>query len=963
MPADSPLPETSLAEAADTVEVIERAESFVASGHSVFGPGFSELRSQRAFQTIEKTTELRQYRLSQVHLDTACMVLIKNGRKIRETNYLMWPKDYENAKVLNDDMIRLDERSEYLLGCNRGPGNYFHWMTQCLPAIDSSLRHSRSDNPTLALRQLGGWQEESLQLLGYSNTPRVTLDPSHHYQFPNLTYSDFLYGRTAFGISRAAAETYGRLRKAVVDEAAPSGRDLIYIARSDSAQRRMTNEAEVITRLEKLGVQIVVPGYWPIAEQISIFNRAAIVIGAHGAGLTNVVFCRPGTIFYEMHPSFYLNPCFWWLAQVAGLEYHANIFGNDAAHASWVHDMKWSVDIGILESRLSRLRVNIQPRLIAIANSPAKDAAVNTINTGGSIPTTAATDNVTIESMVEFRPAAPIALGDRLLKSPAAAMFGPQTRTATIHMRTIENVVFDGGAMALAKEGHLDEGAGSSLSDSGGNPGDIIDVSDSERVVIACNPPWKNYFHWMTQCLPAIDWAVGTGGARGLRIATPNLDAWHEEVLSLLAYDKLPRLQVDGNCRYRLRKAVYGDFFLGKTSFAVSGAVLATLRRVGNAVPARQTGHELVYVKAHNQFYGKLENEGELIAAMEKMGFHIADITNSKVADQINLFRSAKLVVTPHGFAMTNVAFCQPAAVVWELFPAHYTNACYNRLAQAAGVEYWADLFESRGNASPQDWRVDLNVMNDRIRYFNLRERPPFLLAQHRYGVESNHERRWTDTKPLDNLLRGFESLGEDCEFGLVQREVGIEQLGLLRFASFYFPLEQRLSKLVAAVERSFEGLGEPGRVQVRLEGEPGRRREFLAYESGYDILYHTGVHEGDDEPERLKGQQEKVLQFLRRKMLDDLGAGEKTWVWKTRLELPTHGVMLLHDALRRYGPNRLLWVSHETEAHPAGDIEVVRDGLWHGYVEACSTATKFVAGPWYEVCRKVDRLRQMDRT
>jgi capsular polysaccharide biosynthesis protein len=55
----------------------------------------------------------------------------------------------------------------------------------------------------------------------------------------------------------------------------------------------------------------------------------AVVIGAHGAGLTNVVFCRPGTILYELMPNFYINPCCRRLAQTAGLTYHADIFEAD----------------------------------------------------------------------------------------------------------------------------------------------------------------------------------------------------------------------------------------------------------------------------------------------------------------------------------------------------------------------------------------------------------------------------------------------------------------------------------------------------------------------------------------------------------------------------------------------------------------------------------------------------------
>jgi hypothetical protein len=40
------------------------------------------------------------------------------------------------------------------------------------------------------------------------------------------------------------------------------------------------------------------------------------------------------------------------------------------------------------------------------------------------------------------------------------------------------------------------------------------------------------------------------------------------------------------------------------------------------------------------------------------------------------------------------------------------------------------------------------------------------------------------DAEELRALFRRFESLGMTCEFGLVQRQLGLEPLGLLRFAS-----------------------------------------------------------------------------------------------------------------------------------------------------------------------------------
>jgi hypothetical protein len=61
-------------------------------------------------------------------------------------------------------------------------------------------------------------------------------------------------------------------------------------------------------------------------------------------------------------------------------------------------------------------------------------------------------------------------------------------------------------------------------------------------------------------------------------------------------------------------------------------------------------------------------------------------------------------------------------------------------------------------------------------------------------------------------LVRRFRALGDNCEFGLVQRHCGAEPIDLLRFAGLHIPIEDRLAALTKAVTVGFEGLGQPAR-------------------------------------------------------------------------------------------------------------------------------------------------------
>lgn len=76
-----------------------------------------------------------------------------------------------------------------------------------------------------------------------------------------------------------------------------------------------------------------------------------------------------------------------------------------------------------------------------------------------------------------------------------------------------------------------------------------------------------------------------------------------------------------------------------------------------------------------------------------------------------------------------------------------------------------------------------------------------------------------------------FESLGQNCEFGLLQRRCGAEPLGLLRFSSV------RLERLIHGIRANFEGIDAPN--DVRLHCEKGRD-EFASDQARCQMDYCT---------------------------------------------------------------------------------------------------------------------------
>lgn len=72
----------------------------------------------------------------------------------------------------------------------------------------------------------------------------------------------------------------------------------IFISRDDASIRKLTNPEELFISLK--GWEIVTLSNLSIADQMKIFSEASHIMSTHGAGLTNLLWCRPKTKVYEI---------------------------------------------------------------------------------------------------------------------------------------------------------------------------------------------------------------------------------------------------------------------------------------------------------------------------------------------------------------------------------------------------------------------------------------------------------------------------------------------------------------------------------------------------------------------------------------------------------------------------------------------------------------------------------------
>ncbi|MCA9472533.1 MAG: glycosyltransferase family 61 protein [Nitrospirales bacterium] len=178
---------------------------------------------------------------------------------------------------------------------------YSHWLFDVLPRL-AKLRECEERVEHYFLQYSRSFQIESIEALGFIDTqclvncdhiPWASSDqmviPCHQVLF------GYHYPRWVCDWLRRTFLPTGGTRS--------KPRRKIYVSRSLAGRRKVVNEEEIFSFLAPQGFRFCHLEQLSLAEQITLFHEAEIVVGPHGSGFANLVFCDPGTRVIELFPS------------------------------------------------------------------------------------------------------------------------------------------------------------------------------------------------------------------------------------------------------------------------------------------------------------------------------------------------------------------------------------------------------------------------------------------------------------------------------------------------------------------------------------------------------------------------------------------------------------------------------------------------------------------------------------
>ena len=190
-----------------------------------------------------------------------------------------------------------------------GHSNYFHWLFDILPKIKIfSEAFDLSNLDYFYLDDLKPYQKKTLNILGMKKIKVISSKKYRHIQANELFATEHPWYFKGTILEQAnyfpnwiidwIYNSFSKHEKKV------DVGEKIFIDRSEtkSKQCQFINDEEISEFLKKKGFKKCKIGSFTFEEQIYIFRKAKIIFGAHGAALSNLVFCEKGARVIEIKP-------------------------------------------------------------------------------------------------------------------------------------------------------------------------------------------------------------------------------------------------------------------------------------------------------------------------------------------------------------------------------------------------------------------------------------------------------------------------------------------------------------------------------------------------------------------------------------------------------------------------------------------------------------------------------------
>lgn len=253
---------------------------------------------------------------------------------------------FKKTKIIETCFWCSDQYSEY----------YMHWLCETLPRI-YLLSLLKCENPKVIL------PGPTMRDIKFIRQSLALLFPDINFLFTEN--HNMIESRELIWISHMGQPFQFNpllmtgfrefVRRKLKENCNSSGKKL-YISRRNAVCRKIINENEVEQLLRGFGFETICFEDYSFEEQVKICSQSEILIGIHGAGLSNMIFQPEGSFVLELQRRMSYASCFYSLANALDLNYYYLFCKPDFEEVDGrLDNVNLHVDIGALTNLVENM--------------------------------------------------------------------------------------------------------------------------------------------------------------------------------------------------------------------------------------------------------------------------------------------------------------------------------------------------------------------------------------------------------------------------------------------------------------------------------------------------------------------------------------------------------------------------------------------------------------------------------
>jgi hypothetical protein len=305
----------------------------------------------------EHTFEISELRLNKLengrfHLNPHA-VISSNDKLIFSESccYGMKPEEHWIFNQIRLSKCTKLQGQAFMLG---GRANYWHLLSEELPALYRLQKNGITLNKFQHLiihKSRYEFQDQIYDLFDVPKSKFIELSIFPHLQADQLFCFSPIYQPDIEALTWVRDHMLSFVKnKALADRR-------LFIDRESSSSKRIVNQKELMEILAKYDFEIFKPEEHSVLEQIITFRNSNFIIGAHGAALANLMFCKPQTNVIEIRSRFHTGSftapyVYMWYKELNNLSYSvlpSNIIESKSLKGRSQMDSDFIIDIQQLE--------------------------------------------------------------------------------------------------------------------------------------------------------------------------------------------------------------------------------------------------------------------------------------------------------------------------------------------------------------------------------------------------------------------------------------------------------------------------------------------------------------------------------------------------------------------------------------------------------------------------------------